>query len=42
MVVQEQKYNGVKASVGQMGKNQILTEGSELAEIKKQAILFEQ
>jgi zinc protease len=42
MTVQEQKYNGVKASVGQMGKNQILTEGSELAEIKKQAILFEQ
>ncbi|MBK9257457.1 MAG: insulinase family protein [Saprospiraceae bacterium] len=42
MTVQEQKFNGQKAMTGQMGQNQVYTEGEEFEALKGQAKLFEQ
>lgn len=42
MVVQEQRYDGVKAKIGGMGQNQIVTEGPQLEMMKNQAVTFGQ
>lgn len=42
MTVQEQKFDGVKASMSQMGKKQVVTDGKEMEAIKEQAMIFEQ
>ncbi len=42
MVMQEQKFDGKKALQAQMGNKKVITEGKELTEMKKQAVVFEQ
>jgi len=41
-VIQEQRYDGVKAKIGGMGQNQILTEGPQFEKLKEQAVTFGQ
>lgn len=42
MTVQEQKYDGTKGLQAQMGNKKVITEGKELDDLKKSAIMFEQ
>jgi zinc protease len=42
MTVQEQKFDGTKGLQAQMGNKKIITEGKELDDLKKSAIMFEQ
>lgn len=42
MTVQEQKYDGTKGLQAQMGNKKVLTEGKELDDLKKSAVMFEQ
>jgi len=41
-VMQEQKYDGTKVMAGQMGQNQVVTEGEIFDQIKEAAIMFKQ
>ncbi len=40
MTMQEQVYDGNKMKMGQMGQNQVKTEGPELEKMKKDAVMF--
>ncbi len=40
MTVQEQRFDGVKGMSGQMGNNQVITEGPQLEAMKSQADIF--
>jgi len=42
MVMVEQKYDGTKASVSQMGQSQVITEGPQLDAMKNASKIFEQ
>ncbi len=42
MVLQEQRFDGVKAVQSQMGKKEIVTDTAELAKLRLQAAMFEQ
>ena len=42
MAVSEQKFDGTKGSISQMGNKQVITEGNELQALKDQAQMFEQ
>ncbi len=41
-IMQEQRFDGVQAKVGQMGQNQTITEGPEIESMKEQANAFGQ
>jgi len=42
MVMQEQKYDGIKGFTGGMGQSQVVTEGPELAKLKEEAVMIKQ
>lgn len=42
MVMQEMKFDGTKAMMGQMGQSQVFTEGKEFDDLAKQAQMFPQ
>lgn len=42
MTVQEQKFDGVKASMGQMGQTQVVEDEEMLNALKNEAVMFEQ